>query len=105
MHGLARVVHFGRRGQFWERELQEQLQKASCLNILLNAIVVWNTKYLTKAWKIYKQANPHTDESLLKHISPLNWEHINFLGEYFFDMDFEFEEDNLRKLLTSISKY
>ncbi|MCP1285513.1 Tn3 family transposase [Bacillus sp. SM-B1] len=25
-------------------------------------------------------------EDLLKHISPLGWEHINFLGEYTFDM-------------------
>jgi TnpA family transposase len=97
-HGLARVVFFGRRGQFWERELQEQLQKASCLNILVNAIVIWNTKYLTKAWKAYKENHPDADEDLLKHISPLNWEHINFLGMYFFDKDVEFEDDNLRKL-------
>jgi TnpA family transposase len=97
-HGLARVVFFGRRGQFWERELQEQLQKASCLNILVNATVIWNTKYLTKAWKVYKENHPDADENLLKHISPLNWEHINFLGMYFFDKDVEFENDNLRKL-------
>jgi TnpA family transposase len=98
LNGLARVVFFGRRGQFWEHELQEQLQKASCLNILLNAIVIWNTKYLTKAWKLYKKNNPNADEKLLKYISPLNWEHINFLGKYSFDKDIEFEEDNLRKL-------
>ncbi|MCE8698428.1 transposase, partial [Phocaeicola vulgatus] len=24
------------------------------------------------------------DKNLLKHISPLNWSHINFLGEYSF---------------------
>jgi len=26
------------------------------------------------------------NEELLKHISPLGWEHINFLGEYNFDV-------------------
>jgi hypothetical protein len=66
---------------------------------LANSIVIWNTKYLTKAWKVYKERYPNTDENLLKHISPLNWEHINFLGKYFFDNDIEFEEDNLRKLI------
>ncbi|GMX61272.1 hypothetical protein Elgi_75030 [Paenibacillus elgii] len=26
------------------------------------------------------------NEEFLKHISPLGWEHINFLGEYKFDI-------------------
>lgn len=98
LNGLARVVFFGRRGHFWERELQGQLQKASCLNVILNAIVIWNTKYLTKAWNQYKSQNPNIDENLLKYISPLHWEHINFLGKYLLEMEVEFEDDNLRKL-------
>jgi TnpA family transposase len=98
LNGLARAVFFGRRGYSWERELQGQLQKASCLNIILNAIVIWNTKYLTKAWKVFKTQNPNVDENLLKYISPLNWEHINFLGKYFLELDIEFESDSLRKL-------
>jgi TnpA family transposase len=100
-HGLARIVFFGHRGQFWEKELQDQLQKASCLHILVNAIVIWNTKYLTKAWNSYKEKHPDVDENLLKHISPLNWENINFLGKYFFEQNVEFENDNLRKLVIS----
>jgi len=49
LNGLARAVFLGRRGQFWEHEFQAQFRKSSCLNIILNAIVIWNTKYLTKA--------------------------------------------------------
>ncbi|WP_413228423.1 Tn3 family transposase [Clostridium sp. CS001] len=84
--------------KFWEHEFQAQFQKSSCLNIILNAIVIWNTKYLTKSWNHYVKENSETDETLLKHISPLNWEHINFLGEYSFDVNVQFETDNLRKL-------
>ena len=98
LNGLARAVFVGRRGQFWEHQFQAQFQKSSCLNIILNAIVIWNTKYLTKAWNHYVKENPKTDETLLKHISPLNWEHINFLGEYSFDVNVQFETDNLRRL-------
>jgi TnpA family transposase len=101
MNGLARVVFFGRRGQFWEHDYQEQFQKASCLNIIINAIVHWNTKYLTKAWEHHKSEHPDADEKLLKHISPLNWKHINFLGEYSFNKNVEFEKDKLRKLNTA----
>jgi len=98
MNNLARNVFFGKKGNMWEHELQAQFQTSSCLNILLDSIVLWNTKYLLKAWKHYKNENPNADETLLKHVSPLNWEHINFLGNYSFDFETKYEEDNLREL-------
>jgi TnpA family transposase len=84
MNALARAIFFGKRGEFRERELQDQLQRASALNILINAISVWNTVYLQKAIDYQKSRNG-LDESLLKHIAPLGWAHINFLGEYSFN--------------------
>lgn len=85
MNALARAIFFGKRGELRERELQDQLQRASALNILINATCVWNTKYLEKAID-YLKTTENMDERLLKHISPLNWSHINFLGEYSFDV-------------------
>ncbi|WP_153944893.1 Tn3 family transposase, partial [Acinetobacter baumannii] len=49
MNALARAIFFGKHGEFRERALQDQLQRASALNILINAISVWNTVYLDKA--------------------------------------------------------
>ena len=80
MNGLARAVFFGKQGELRERDLQDQLQRASALNILINAISIWNTVYLEKAVE-YQKKHKGIDENLLKHISPLNWTHINFLGE------------------------
>ena len=34
----------------------------------------------------YMKSNSQFNEDLMKHISPLNWEHINFLGEYKFEV-------------------
>lgn len=84
MNGLARALFFGKRGEFRERGIQDQLQKASALNILINAISVWNTVYLSEATKEFKKHDALKEE-LLPHISPLGWEHINLLGEYKFD--------------------
>jgi TnpA family transposase len=84
MNSLARAIFFGKRGEFRERDLQDQLQRASALNILINAISVWNTVYLQKAIEYLKSQN-RLDENLLKHIAPLGWAHINFLGEYSFN--------------------
>lgn len=85
MNALARAIFFGKHGELRERALQDQLQRASALNILINAISVWNTVYLTQATE-YRKSNKQLNEELLKHISPLGWEHINFLGEYKFDL-------------------
>ena len=103
MNALARAIFFGKRGELRERDLQDQLQRASALNILINAICIWNTKYLEKAiahFKIKEEFN----EELLKHISPLNWAHINFLGEYAFDAKNIPKNNQLRDLLTINSK-
>ncbi|EJW14381.1 transposase [Paenibacillus alvei DSM 29] len=85
MNALARAIFFGKHGELRERALQDQLQRASALNILINAISVWNTVYLTQATE-YRKSHKQLNEELLKHISPLGWEHINFLGEYKFDL-------------------
>jgi TnpA family transposase len=84
MNALARAIFFGKRGEFKERDLQDQLQRASALNIIINAISVWNTVYLQSAID-YIKSKIELDESLINHIAPLGWAHINFLGDYYFD--------------------
>ncbi len=50
MNGFARAY------SFWKRGLQEQLQRQPVLlNIIINAISVWNTVYLTEATKLLKE--------------------------------------------------
>ena len=83
MNALARALFFGKRGEFRERGLQEQLQRASALNIIINAISVWNTVYLNEVIQDLRDKE-ELNEELLLHISPLGWEHINFFGEYKF---------------------
>lgn len=95
MNALARAIFFGKHGELRERALQDQLQRASALNILINAISLWNTVYLTNALKYCQEKRP-VSESLLKNISPLNWEHINFLGEYKFDFKRAISQKPLR---------
>ena len=95
---LRRRIQRGlNKGELRERELQDQLQRASALNIIINAISVWNTAYLQKAIDHLKQTSS-IDESLLEHIAPLGWEHINFLGEYKFELRNVHETDDLRPL-------
>lgn len=83
MNALARAIFFGKHGELRERALQDQLQRASALNLIINAISIWNTVYLSQAIEHFKTTGKY-QEKLLPHISPLGWKHINFLGEYSF---------------------
>ena len=41
LHALARDVFYGRRGRINARELWEQMNTCSCLNLILACIVYW----------------------------------------------------------------
>ncbi len=41
MNGLARAIFFGKQGELRERTVENQLQRASALNIIINAINIW----------------------------------------------------------------
>jgi TnpA family transposase len=97
MNGLARAIFFGKQGELRERTIQHQLQRASALNIIINAISIWNTLHLTKAVE-YKKRSGSFNEELLHHMSPLGWEHINLLGEYHFNSEKMVSLDSLRPL-------
>ena len=52
------------------------------LNITIYLTLFWNTDQLGKAVMQRKRAGLDTPEHLLRHISPLGWEHILLIGQY-----------------------
>ena len=97
MNGLARAIFFGKQGELRERTVENQLQRASALNIIINAISIWNTLYLEKAIE-YRKKEGNFNEELIANISQLGWEHINLLGEYTFNSEDAFSREGLREL-------
>ncbi|OJW70043.1 MAG: hypothetical protein BGO68_03140 [Candidatus Amoebophilus sp. 36-38] len=81
-NALARAVFFNRLGEICERSFENQRYRASGLNLVVAAIILWNTIYLEQAIQFLKDHSQVVDDNLLKHISPLGWEHINLTGDY-----------------------
>jgi TnpA family transposase len=81
-NSLARAVFFNRLGEFRDRSYEQQRHRASGLNLLTAAIVLWNTVYLDRAVQALRQAGQSIDPTLLAFLSPLGWEHINLTGDY-----------------------
>jgi TnpA family transposase len=80
-NALARAVFFNRLGELRDRSFEDQRHRASGLNLVVAAIVLWNTVYLERAAASLGRQQPF-DEALLVHVSPLSWEHINLTGDY-----------------------
>ena len=97
INSVSRLIHFGKSGRVNETTIDEQLEKASSLNILLGVLVTWNSRYLEKVQKKIKDEEWYDEESF-KRISPLGTRHVNFLGKYVFNEDKVKTEDGLRDL-------
>lgn len=81
-HKLKRAVYFHERGEIRDRSLDSQSLRASGLNLVVSAIIHWNTVYLDKAACHLKSRGRSVPNYLLRHVSPLTWEHINLTGIY-----------------------
>lgn len=84
LHSLAREIAFGRQGRFMERGYEAQLNRASALSLVINAIGVWNTRYFEHAQTALLQEGVALPEDLWSHLSPFQWTHIHFNGTYHF---------------------
>jgi TnpA family transposase len=81
-NALARAVFFNRLGEMRDRSFENQRYRASGLNLVTAAIVLWNTVYLEQAVQAIRDRGQTIDQTLLQHLSPLGWEHINLTGDY-----------------------
>lgn len=91
-HKLKRAVFFHERGEIRDRSFDSQAFRASGLNLVVSAIVHWNTVYLSRATAHLRQQGRIVPDDLLKHISPLSWEHINLTGIYSWDAEQQMPE-------------
>jgi TnpA family transposase len=81
-NALARAVFFNRLGEIRDRSFEQQRYRASGLNLVTAAIVLWNTVYLERATHALRGNGHAVDDTLLQYLSPLGWEHINLTGDY-----------------------
>jgi TnpA family transposase len=81
-NALARAVFLNRLGEVRDRSFENQRYRASGLNLVVAAIVLWNTVYIERAVQSLRDSGKQIDETLLSHLSPLGWEHILLTGDY-----------------------
>ncbi len=77
--------------------MEEQL---NALSLVTNAIIYWNTVYMEAIIAKMKTEGYQCDDEMIGKLSPLMFEHINFIGQYTFQYDEALADGQLRPLDT-----
>jgi TnpA family transposase len=81
-NALARAVCFHRLGRIRDRTYESRKYRASSLNLVVAAIILWNPVYLGRAIDALRDRGETIPDELLTHLAPLGWQHINLTGNY-----------------------
>ncbi|MEM9400623.1 MAG: Tn3 family transposase [Verrucomicrobiota bacterium] len=84
-HRLPRRIFFADQGEFTTGNYEEIMNKASCLSLVSNAVLFWNTRKINNIVEGLRQKGEIIDDETLSHISLLPYKHVLPNGTYFVD--------------------
>jgi TnpA family transposase len=90
LHALRQFLFFAHEGLVRQRQPEDQTNQASCLTLVTNAVVTWNTLYMMEDCSALRARGELIAEDDLVHLSPALFAHINPYGKYRFEIP---EED------------
>ena len=82
-HILAKWLFFANQGGFRSGDYEEVMNKASCLSLLSNAVLVWNTVHIARIVDQLRAAGHDVKDDDLARVSPLAHAHVIPNGSYF----------------------
>lgn len=98
LHDLRRFLFFAHQGAIRQRHEEELTNQASCLNLIANAVVTWNTLYMEAAINQLQSEGDFFSDEDISRLSPTRYEHVNPYGIYSFDIEKESKRASLRPL-------
>lgn len=84
-HKLPRRLFFADQGEFTTGDYEEIMNKASCLSLVSNAILYWNTLKINDIIENLRDQGEEVSNETLSHISLLPYKHVVPNGAYFVD--------------------
>jgi TnpA family transposase len=84
-HALAQAVFTFKQGRVADRGHDARQFRASGLNLVIAAIVYWNSTYIADAVAHLRAQGRQVPDKFLAHTSPLTWEHIGFSDDFLWD--------------------
>ena len=100
-HKLRRAISHANFGKLRFKTEQEQNIWGECSRLLANCIIYYNASILSNMLA-YREVRGK-DSDVLKHISPVAWQHINLYGRYNFNISSE--SINMDAIILELAKF
>ena len=84
-HKLPRRVFFADQGEFTTGDYAAIMNKASCLSLVSNTVLYYNTLHINKLVKDLRSRGEVIEDETLSHISLLPYKHVIPNGSYFIE--------------------
>ena len=84
-HKLPRWIFFANQGEFTTGDYEQIMNKASCLSLVSNAILYWNTIKINNIVESLRAQGEEIDKETLPHISLLPYKQVIPNGTYFIE--------------------
>lgn len=98
LHSLRSHLYYANQGEVRGQTDEQLRNQVGCLNLVTNAIIVWNAVYMEKVvQQLQQQEQPVKDEHLM-HLWPTRHAHINVYGKYHFEIEHIGKERPFRSL-------
>ncbi len=97
-HAVARAIFHGQRGELRQRYREGQEDQLGALGLVVNAVVLWNTRYLDAALAQVRATDVAVKPEDIERLSPLQFDHVNVLGRYEFALKESIRQGQLRPL-------
>jgi TnpA family transposase len=97
-HRLARKCFHGQRGELRQRYREGQEDQLGALGLVLNALILWNTRYMDAALNQLRSEGVEVKDEDAARLSPLGDKHINVQGRYHFTITDAVLKGELRPL-------
>ena len=91
-----------KRSRITARELWEQMNTCSCLNLILACILYWQGCEISRVLSECDPLANGIDLSLLEQVSPIEWDNVVLYGQYVLDRKLVRQRRRTKKLGLSV---
>ena len=98
LHDLRAALMIANKGTLRHPRGDPLAHQASCLNLVTNAVIIWNTVYMAAVVEQLKHEGTPVQDSDLAHVWPTRYAHINMYGKYHFNLEEVHGRKGLRPL-------
>ncbi|MDX2240035.1 MAG: Tn3 family transposase, partial [Leptolyngbyaceae cyanobacterium bins.302] len=98
LHSLRSHLYYANQGEVRGQTDEQLRNQVGCLNLVTNAIIIWNAVYMEKVVQQLQQQEQRVKDEHLMHLWPTRHAHINVYGKYHFEIEHIGKERPFRSL-------